>query len=136
MGHDQALTAAVSMGSLELNPFLPLVAHCLLESLDLMARACDMLRLSCVAGIEADEAACRRHVENATASATALLPLIGYERAAELVKAARAGGRGLKETAIADGFVTAAEFDACTTPEAVCRLGFSLVRGGPEKGRD
>jgi aspartate ammonia-lyase len=136
MGHDQALTAAVSMGSLELNPFLPLVAHCLLESLDLMARACDMFRLSCVAGIEADEAACRRHVENATASATALLPLIGYERAAELVKAARAGGRGLKETAIADGFVTAVEFDACTTPEAVCRLGFSLVRGGPEKGRD
>jgi aspartate ammonia-lyase len=136
MGHDQALTAAVSMGSLELNPFLPLVAHCLLESLDLMARACDMLRLSCVAGIEADEAACRRHVENATASATALLPLIGYERAAELVMAARAGGRGLKETAIADGFVTAAEFDACTTPEAVCRLGFSLVRGGPEKDRN
>jgi aspartate ammonia-lyase len=136
MGHDQALTAAVSMGSLELNPFLPLVAHCLLESLDLMARACDTFRANCVAGIEADEARCRRHVENATASATALLPLIGYERATDLVKAAQASGRGLKETAIAGGFVTAAEFDACTSPEAVCRLGFSLTRGGSEQGRD
>jgi aspartate ammonia-lyase len=136
MGHDQALTAAVSMGSLELNPFLPLVAHCLLESLDLMVRACDTFRANCVAGIEADEARCRRHVENATASATALLPLIGYERATDLVKAAQASGRGLKETAIAGGFVTAAEFDACTSPEAVCRLGFSLTRGGSEQGRD
>jgi len=136
MGHDQALTAAVSMGSLELNPFLPLVAHCLLESLDLMVRACDTFRANCVAGMEADEAACRRHVENATASATALLPMIGYDRATDLVKAARTSGRGLKETAIAGGFVTAAEFDACTSPEAVCRLGFSLTRGGSEQGRD
>ena len=43
IGHDQALTMAVAMGSLELNPFLPLVAHCLLESFDLLARACDIL---------------------------------------------------------------------------------------------
>ena len=136
MGHDQALTAAVSMGSLELNPFLPLVAHCLLESLDLMVRACDTLRANCVAGMEADEAACRRHVENATASATALLPVIGYDRATDLVRAARASGRGLRETAIAGGFVTAAEFDACTSPEAVSRLGFSLTRGGSERERD
>ena len=135
IGRDQALTMAASMGSLELNPFLPLVAHCLLENFDLLARACDILGHHCVAGIEADEARCRRHVENATASATALLPLIGYDRAAELVEAARAGGRGLKETAIADGFVTAAQFDACTSAEAVSRLGFSLARGGPEKGR-
>ncbi len=136
MGHDQALTAAVSMGSLELNPFLPLVAHCLLESLDLMVRACDTFRANCVAGMEADEAACRRHVENATASATALLPVIGYDRATNLGKAAQASGRGLQETAIAGGFVTAAEFDACTSPEAVCRLGFSLTRGGSERERD
>jgi aspartate ammonia-lyase len=128
MGRDQALTMAASLGSLELNPFLPLVAHCLLENLDLLARACDMLNHHCVAGIEADEARCRRHVENATASATALLPLIGYERATDLVSAARASGRGLKETAIAGGFVTAAEFDACTSPEAVCRLGFGPAR--------
>ena len=128
MGHDQSLTAAVAMGSLELNAFLPLVAHCLLESLDVMARACDIFRLYCVAGMEADEGRCRAQVENATASVTALLPLIGYERAAALAERARASGRGLKATAVAEGALTAEQFDACTSPEAVCRLGFGPAR--------
>ncbi len=123
MGHDQVVAHAAALGSLELNPFLPLVAHALLESADVLAAACRILATHCVPGIEADEARCRRHVENATASATALLPLIGYERAAALVALARASGRGLRETAVAEGFVTAAEFDAATSPEAVCRLG-------------
>jgi aspartate ammonia-lyase len=131
ISHDQALTMAAASGSLELNPFLPLVAHTLLESLDLLAKACDIMRRHCVEGIEADERRCRRHVENATASATALLPLIGYERASALVEKARAGGRGLKETAVSEGFVTAAEFEACTSPEAVCRLGFPSPVGLP-----
>jgi aspartate ammonia-lyase len=128
IGRDQALTMAAAMGSLELNPFLPLVTHCLLENLDLLARACDILNRHCAAGIEADEARCRLHVENATASVTALLPLIGYERASELAERARAGGRGLRETALAEGFVTAEQFDACTSAEAVCRLGFGPAR--------
>lgn len=124
ISHDQALTMAAAMGSLELNAFLPLVAHTLLESLDLLARGCHVLRRHCVTGIEADEARCRRQVENATASATALLPLLGYDRATELVARARQTGRGLKQTAVEDGYVTIEQFEACTTPEAVCRLGF------------
>jgi len=133
IGRDQALTMAAAMGSLELNPFLPLVAHCLLENLDLLARACGSLSHRCVAGIEADEARCRLHVENATASATALVPLIGYARASDLVKRARASGRGLKQTALADGFVTAEQFDACTSAEAVSRLGFGPAPGAGRK---
>jgi aspartate ammonia-lyase len=129
IGHDHALTMAVAMGSLELNALLPLVAHTLLESFELLARACASLRSHCVDGIEADEARCRRHVENATASATALVPLIGYERASELVARASASGLGLRAAAIAGGFVTADEFDACTTPAAVCRLGFPRKAG-------
>ncbi len=125
ISHDQALTTAVALGSLELNPFLPLVAHCLLESFDLLGRACGILARDAVDGLEADEARCRRHVENATASATALLPLLGYERAAALVARARDTGRGLKITAVTDGYVTAEEFDAATSADAVCRLGFA-----------
>ena len=130
MGRDQALTMAASMGSLELNPLLPLVAHCLLENFDLLARACDIFRSHCVAGIEADEQVCRRHVENATASATALVPVIGYARAAELVALARDRGTGLKQTAVDGGFVTAGQFDASTSAEAVSRLGFGGARPG------
>jgi aspartate ammonia-lyase len=124
ISHDHALTMAAGMGSLELNAFLPLVAHTLLESFDLLARACTMLDRLCVRGIEADERRCRLAVENSTASATALLPLLGYERTTELVMRARTSGVGLRQAAIDGGYVTATEFDEYTSPEAVCRLGF------------
>jgi aspartate ammonia-lyase len=126
MAHDQALTTAAAMGSLELNPFMPLVAHCLLESLDLLARACSILRRHCVEGLEADEARCRAQVENGTAAATALLPLLGYERTSELV--ARARGRGLLATGLAEGYFTLEQFQELTSPEAVNRLGWRKPR--------
>jgi len=124
IAHDQALTLAVSLGSLELNAFMPLVAHSLLESLDLLARGCDILRRHCVLGLGADEARCRAQVENGTAAATALLPLIGYEQAAALAAEARSTGRGLKATAVASGLVSAEQFDQLTSPEAVGQLGW------------
>jgi aspartate ammonia-lyase len=124
MAHDQALSLAAAMGSLELNPFMPLVAHSLLESLDLLARGCDILRRHCVLGLEADEARCRSQVENGTAAATALLPLIGYEQAAALAAEARRTGLGLKAAAVASGLLTAEQFDQLTSPEAVGRLGW------------
>jgi aspartate ammonia-lyase len=129
MGHDQVIAAAVAAGSLELNPFLPLVAHCLLESCGLLARSCRTLRERCVEGIEADEARCRRQVENSTATVTALAPLLGYEGASHIFAAARKRGVSIKETAIDGGFVTAEQFDELTSPEAVCRL------GSPSPGR-
>jgi aspartate ammonia-lyase len=124
MAHDQALSAAVAMGSLELNPFMPLVAHSLLESLDLLARGCDILRRHCVLGLTADEARCRAQVENGTAAATALVPLLGYDQAAALAAQARRTGQGLKAAAVASGLVTAEQFDQLTSPEAVGRLGW------------
>ena len=131
IAHDQALGTAVSMGSLELNAFLPLIAHCFLESLDLLARACDILARHCVAGLRADEARCRAQVENGTAAATALLPLIGYEQAALLAARSRAEGTGLKATAVSSGLLTAAQFDELTSPEAVGRLGWRVQPKSP-----
>ena len=88
MGHDTTIAMACAAGNLELNPFLPLVAHCLLESMDLLARADDILRRHCIEGLEADEARCHKRVENSTAAATALLPALGYDRAGEAMKLA------------------------------------------------
>ena len=123
MGHDTTITLACASGNLELNPFLPLVAACLLESLDLLARADDILRRHCVEGLEADEARCRRHVENSTAAATALLPALGYARAGEAARLAQARGLGLRAVVVAEGWLTVAQFDELISPEAVCRLG-------------
>jgi len=123
MAYDQTIALAAASGDLELNPFLPLIANCLLESISLLARASDILRRFCVEGIEADEERCRKHVESSTATATALLPLIGYEEACLLVQRASKTGRGIKETAISEGMLTAEQFDELVSPEAVCRLG-------------
>ncbi len=123
MGYDQVLAAACAAGSLELNPFLPLVAFCLLESLELLARADDILRRRCVEGIEADEERCRAHVDGSTAVATALLPALGYEGAAQLVHLAQQTGRTIRETALAEGLLTADQYAELTSPEAVTRLG-------------
>ena len=128
IAHDQALTMAVSMGSLELNAFLPLVAHSFLESLDILARACDLFRRHCVEGLQADEARCRAQVENGTAAATALLPLLGYEGTCALVAQAQASGQGLKATAVAIGLLSPAQFAELTSPEAVGRLGWRTPR--------
>jgi aspartate ammonia-lyase len=126
IAHDHALTFAVSLGSLELHPFMPLVAHSLLESFDLLARACDILRRHCVEGLEADEERCRRHVENGTAAATALLPLLGYEETCALV--ARAQGQSLKDQGIQEGLFTEEQFRELTSAEAVNQLGSRPVR--------
>jgi len=131
LAHDHAITFAVSQGSLELNPFLPLVAHSLLESLDLLARACSILRTHCVAGLEADEARCRAQVENGTAAATALLPLIGYEAVCALVQRAQAAGTSVKDQGTGEGLFTEAQFQEATSPEAVGRLGSRMPEGKP-----
>jgi aspartate ammonia-lyase len=128
MGHDVVIAQACASGNLELNPFLPLVAACLLESCDVLARSCEILRTHCVEGIEADEARCRAHVEAATSMVTALVPQIGYEHACEIAQRARATGKSIRETVVTEGIMTEAELDALITPEAVCRLGSPHVR--------
>jgi len=121
--HDQAIAQAVGMGSLELNPFLPLIADCLLTSIDLLANAADILARHCVAGLEADEKRCLAQVEGATATVTALLPALGYATATRVAQAAAASGESVRERVLAEGLLDAATFDSLISPEAVCRLG-------------
>jgi aspartate ammonia-lyase len=121
--HDAAITMACAAGSLELNPFLPLVSACLLESLELLARGCDLLRRHCVEGITADEERCRETALGGTAAATALVGSLGYERASAVAREARERGLSVREVALERGLLTAEAFDALVSPEAVCRLG-------------
>ncbi|MDD2464745.1 MAG: aspartate ammonia-lyase [Desulfobulbus sp.] len=123
IGNDCALTLACASGNLELNPFLPLVAHTLLENIDLLSRADDILCRHCISGIEVDELSCARQVENSTASATALLPAMGYEQAAKIAVQAVQTGRSVRELAL-EGGMRGEQFDQLTSATAVCRLGF------------
>jgi aspartate ammonia-lyase len=123
MGQDQVLAHAASMGSLELNAFMPLIAECLLGSLSLLSNACSIFRSHCLEGLEADEGRCRRHVEGATAMVTALVEHIGYKAAQAAAQAAKAQGRTLREVVLEQGLMDEDAFDRATGVEAVNRLG-------------
>jgi aspartate ammonia-lyase len=131
IAYDQAITTACASGNLELNAFMPLVADALLGMLELLARACDILRRFCVEGIEARPEGCARHVKNATAIATALVEELGYETVTELARESHATGRALKDVVLARGLMTEAHFDALIAPERVTRLGFPHAEPEP-----
>jgi len=119
----QAIAWAVGMGSLELNPFLPLIADRLLDSLGLLSAAATMLDTHCLAGTEADEARCRQQVNGATAALTALVDVIGHDRAEALARRQAAGEGTIRELVVAAGLMSQEEYAALIAPEAVTRLG-------------
>ncbi len=120
---DQALMQACSLGNLELNQYFPLIADSMLTSLDLARNACRIFEQHCVNGIVADEERCRRNVESATATATALVDLIGYAEAEAVARAAEDSGQSIRQIVIQRGLMTAEQFDRAVAPEAVTRLG-------------
>jgi fumarate hydratase class II len=103
IGNDTAITVAGSQGQFELNVRVPLIARNLLDSVKLLSSVSRMLNEKCVAGIEANEEMTERHAEATLAAATALNPHIGYDRAADIVKAAAQSGRSLREVALEKG---------------------------------
>ena len=131
MGHDVAIGMACAAGNLELNPFLPLVAACLLESIDVLTSSADILRRFCVDGIEANEERCRGHLHEATSVLTALVSVIGYERATAVAEQAHQQGRAIRAVVLDLGLLSAEQFDQLTSPESVCRLGMpsTVTRG-------
>lgn len=115
-GNDATVAFAASQGILELNTYLPVMADALLESVTLLARTCDLLATKLVAGMEADEERCAQSAARTPALATALGPLIGYDRASEVVKTALATGRTVLEVAAASGYGDPDELAAALDP--------------------
>jgi len=100
---DAAITLAAQGGQMELNPFLPLIAHNLLHSLELLTRTVRMFNQACVKGIVADEEQCRQWVQQSACTATALVPAVGYEAAADIAKMAIAQKISVEEAALRQG---------------------------------
>jgi fumarate hydratase, class II len=104
-GNDTVVGYAASQGILELNTYLPVMADALLESGTLLANVARVFADKCVAGIEADVERCRGYAERTSALATALNPIIGYEKAAEIVKRAQAEDRSIIDVVIEAGLL-------------------------------
>jgi len=103
IGNDAAITVGGLQGQFELNVRIPLIARNLLQSIGLLANTARLFAEKCVDGIEANLPGCERSAESTLAVATALNPYIGYDRASEIVKAAAASGRTLREVALEQG---------------------------------
>ncbi|OAT85551.1 aspartate ammonia-lyase [Desulfotomaculum copahuensis] len=125
---DQAVTLAAASGQLELNAFLPLVAHNLLSGLEMLANAVAIFNRRCIAGITANEENCRRWLRQSRCEATALVPYIGYEQAGRLVEAAAGKNRDIREAALAAGLFTAEELAAVFAPAELTRPGIAGSR--------
>jgi aspartate ammonia-lyase len=123
MANDMAVSLAVSSGSLELNPFLPLVADALLGSLSLLTAAATILARECVTGIVANVERCEAHVHDGTAALTALVERIGHAACNDLAVAVAAGEGSLRELVVRRGLLTAEEFTQLTSPGRVNQLG-------------
>jgi len=123
-GYEATLSMACATGVLELNPFMPLIAVCLLESLQLLERSCRIFHSNCINGISADEERCFNHIQASTATATALIPFLGYEKTCKVLMQSIAERKTIREIVVMNHLLTAKEFDAAISPESVCKLGY------------
>ena len=111
-GLDLAVALACGAGQLELNTHMPLLGANTLQAAKLLSAAARAFADKCIAGLAADEAACRRHLERSAGLATLLNPRLGYDRVAALVQEGLSRGKTLRELAIEQGLLTAAEYEA------------------------
>jgi len=88
-----------------------------MQSIALLTDACRGLREFCVEGLKADLPQIQRHLTNSLMLVTALAPIIGYDKSAEVAKRAHKEGSTLKEAALALGYLSAEQFDAAVRPE-------------------
>jgi fumarate hydratase, class II len=122
-GNHTAITVAGSQGHFELNVYKPVLAYCMMHSIQLMADVARSFTEHCVEGIRADEKRIRDLMERSLMLVTALAPKIGYDNAAKVAKSAHARGTTLKEEAVRLGFVSGGEFDRLVQPDKMTHPG-------------
>ncbi|HAX82911.1 MAG TPA: aspartate ammonia-lyase [Actinobacteria bacterium] len=111
IGNDAAITWAGANGNFELNVMMPVLAHNLIESAELIASVADAFREKCVVGIKANEARAAMLLDQNISIVTALAPKVGYDKSAEIAKKAFATGKGVREVALEVTGLPAAELD-------------------------
>ncbi|MFO7255942.1 MAG: lyase family protein, partial [Bacillota bacterium] len=111
MGNDLTITIAAERGNLELNAMMPVLAYNLLQSIELLANAAANFQEKTIAGLEADRERCESLVEQSLAMVTALVPRIGYDRAAELAYKAYETGKTIRAVCLEEQVLPPEELD-------------------------
>jgi fumarate hydratase, class II len=123
IGNDAAVAFAGSSGTFELNVMLPVMARNVLEAVHLLTAVSVLFADRCVDGIAADVERCRRYAESSPSIGTSLNPVIGYERAAEVIKESTRTGRSIRELVLERGWMTDEELDRALDVLALTRGG-------------
>ena len=105
IGNHNGITMAGSHGHFELNVFKPLIAHNILQSIDLLADSSKNFSKYCVKGLKADKSKIKEYLDNSLMLVTSLAPHIGYDNSAKIAKAALKNNSTLKEEALKSGLV-------------------------------
>ena len=116
IGNHNGITMAGSHGHFELNVFKPLIAHNILQSIEIMADSSKTFALYCVKGIKPDKKRIQYLLENSLMNITALTPIIGYDKAAQIAKKAHKNETSIKEEVMKSGLITEKEYDKIMKP--------------------
>ena len=116
IGNHNGITMTGSHGHFELNVFKPLIAHNILQSIDLLSDSAKNFALYCVRGIKANKLKIKEHLENSLMLVTALAPHIGYDNAAKIAKRALKNNTKLKDEAIQSGLISKEKYEKIVDP--------------------
>ncbi len=117
IGNHNGITMAGSHGHFELNVFKPLIAHNILQSIDLLADSSKNFGLFCVRGIKADKIKIKEYLDNSLMLVTALAPHIGYDNSAKIAKNALKNKTTLKTEVLKTGLLSEKDFDRIVNPK-------------------
>ena len=135
IGNDTTITLAAEAGQLELNAFEPVIFYNLFQSIDTLGFAVETFVDNCVSGITANEERCRYLVENSVVVITALVPHIGYQKAADIAKEALKTGKPIRELLLEEKVLTENELNRILDPVQMTEPGIAgkeLMRRGKE----
>ena len=117
IGNHTGITMAGSHGHFELNVFKPLIAHNILQSIDLLADSIKNFSLYCIKGLKADETKIKEYLDNSLMLVTALAPYIGYDNSAKIAKLALKNKTTLKQEALKTKLINEKEYDKIVNPK-------------------
>jgi fumarate hydratase class II len=117
IGNHNGITMAGSHGHFELNVFKPLIAHNILQSIDLLADSSKNFAMYCVRGLKADKTKIKKFLDNSLMLVTALAPHIGYDNAAKIAKRALKNNSTLKQEALKSGLINKKDYEKIVNPK-------------------
>ena len=117
IGNHTGITVAGTHGHFELNVFKPMIAHNILQSIDILADSVKNFSIFCVRGIKANKDKIKQHLDNSLMLVTALAPRIGYDNAAKIAKTALKNNTTLKHETLKTGLISSSEYEKIVNPK-------------------